>query len=72
MRLTINLATRVYLNTRQLNLGIAAAVALLLLLMAAVAGNIAADLGTMKRLKDGIAALDGKSRKGAAVPEKDY
>ncbi|HEX9023074.1 MAG TPA: PilN domain-containing protein [Geobacteraceae bacterium] len=72
MRLTINLATRVYVNTRQLNICIAAAIALLLLVMAAVCGNIAADLGAAKRLKDGIAVLEGKSRKGAAVPEKDY
>lgn len=74
MRLTINLATRVYLNTRQLNICIAAAVALTLLLMMVIAGNIASDLGTMNRLKHGIAVLEGKSRKtvGGAVPEKEY
>ncbi|HTP64008.1 MAG TPA: PilN domain-containing protein [Geobacteraceae bacterium] len=74
MRLTINLATRIHINMGRLNLLIAGAIALLLLLLTANALKIAADFGEIKRLDGAIALLEGKARKsaGAAVPDKDY
>jgi type IV pilus assembly protein PilN len=74
MRLTINLATKIYINTRRLNFLIAAAFALLLVLLLVNVRNIAMDLGAMKHLNYGIAILEGKAKKtnGAAVPDKEY
>lgn len=74
MRLAINLATRIYINKRRVNLFIACALALLILIMMLNARNIAAGLGEMGRLEKGIAKLEGKSRsaKDSAVPEKEY
>ncbi len=74
MRLTINLATRFYINMRRVNFLIAGAILLLLILLSAIVADIASDLGTMRRLNSGIAALEGKAAKsaGAAVPDRDY
>jgi len=74
MRLTINLATRLYINMRQLNYCIIAAFALLALLLLVNVRNIATDFGEIQRLNHGIALLEGKAKKstGAAVPEKEY
>ena len=74
MRLTINLATRIYINKRQLNLFIGGALLILVILLLFNARNIAADLGEVGRLNSGIALLEGKSKsaKSAAVPEKEY
>ncbi len=74
MRLTINLATRVYINMRKVNFLIAGSIALLMILLSVIVANIAADLGSMRRLSSGIALLEGKAAKsaGAAVSERDY
>jgi len=74
MRLTINLATRIYINKRQLNLFIGGALLILLILLLFNTRNIAADLGEIGRLNSGITLLEGKSKssKSAAVPEKEY
>lgn len=74
MRLTINLATKIYINTRRLNIFIAAAFALLLLLLMVNVRNIVMDSGAIERLKHGITLLEGKAKKatGAAVPDKEY
>ena len=74
MRLTINLATKTYLNMRQLNLFIAGAFAILLILLLVNIENIANDFKELGQLHDRIADLEGKTRKvaGSAVPEKEY
>jgi type IV pilus assembly protein PilN len=74
MRLTINLATRIYINKRRLNFFIVAAFALLVLLLLVNVGNIATDFGDIQRLNDGIDILEGKTKKatGATVPDKEY
>lgn len=74
MRLTINLATRIYINKRRLNFFIVAAFAVLILLLLVNVRNIATDLGDIQRLNHGIAILEGKTKKATseAVPEKEY
>lgn len=74
MRLAINLATRVYINKRRLNLFMASAFVLLILLILFNGRNIASGLGEMGRLEKGINLLEGRSKsaKGSAVPEKEY
>ncbi len=74
MRLTINLATRVHIDMRRLNLLTAGVIALLLLFLAVNVRTVATCLGSIKRLDSGIAVLEGKTKKvmGAAVPEKEY
>ncbi|MGD0843142.1 MAG: PilN domain-containing protein [Geobacteraceae bacterium] len=74
MRLTINLATRIYINTRRLNIFIAVALTLLTLFLLFNAREIATSYGEKRRLAKGIAVLEGKAKgaKGGAVPEKEY
>jgi len=74
MRLTINLATRIYINMRRLNTFIVAAIALLIILLLVNVRNIATDFGEIQRLNNGIAILEGKTKKvtSEAVPEKEY
>lgn len=74
MRLTINLATRIYINKRRLNFFIIAAFALMVLLLLVNVRNIATAFGNVQRLNHGIAILEGKTRKVAseAVPDKEY
>jgi type IV pilus assembly protein PilN len=74
MRLTINLATRIYINMRRLNFFIVAAFALMILLLTVNVKNIATGFGESQRLIHGIAILEGKSKKATseAVPDKEY
>lgn len=74
MKLTINLATRIYINKGSLNLFIGGAIAILILLILLNARAIAVGLAEKGRLEHGIGILEGKSRsaKGASVPEKEY
>jgi type IV pilus assembly protein PilN len=74
MRLTINLATRIYINTRRLNFFIAGAAILLTLLLLFNIGNVATDFGEIRRLTKETAALEGKARsaKSDVIPEKEY
>ena len=74
MRLTINLATREYVDMRRLNLSIAVSLFILVVILLINARNIASDLGDMERLQRGISVFEGKSKvsKKAEVPEKDY
>jgi len=74
MRLTINLATRIYINTRRLNLFIAGAVTLLVLLLLYNVSNVGTDFAEMQRLTKETAALEGKSgsAQSSVVPEKEY
>jgi len=74
MRLTINLATRIYLNTRRLNFVIAGAATLLTLLLLFNSSNVATDFAEIQRLTKETAALEGKARsaKSEAIPEKEY
>jgi len=74
MRLTINLATRIYINMRRLNLFIAGAFILLTLLLLVNARNIAAGFVEKGKLSHGIKVLEGSARetKNTAVPEKEY
>jgi type IV pilus assembly protein PilN len=74
MRLTINLATRIYINTKRLNLFIAGAVTLLTLLLLFNISNVATDFAEMRRLENETAALEGKasSAQSAVVPDKEY
>ena len=74
MRLTINLATRIYIDMKRLNFFIAGTLVFLTLLMLFNASNIAAGFKEKGRLKHGITVLEGKTReiKSAAVPEQKY
>ncbi|ABQ26116.1 PilN domain-containing protein [Geotalea uraniireducens] len=73
MQLKINLATRSYINTRQLNLAIAVSIALLLLWMFFNVKDIAYNSGEMKRLTTDTTALDTKFKAASkGVPEKEY
>ena len=74
MRLTINLATRIYINTRRLNLFIAGAATLLTLLLLFNISKVVTDFTEMHRLTKETAALEGKTRgaQSAVVPEKEY
>lgn len=73
MRFEINLATKIYLNTRRLRLCMAAALLLLAALLAHNVRNSAARAGEMKRLTNEIAALDDRFKaESKGIPEKDY
>jgi type IV pilus assembly protein PilN len=74
MRLTINLATRIYINTRRLNIFIAVALTLLTLFLLFNAREIVTGYGEKRRLAHGIALLEGKVKnaKSSTVPEKEY
>jgi type IV pilus assembly protein PilN len=74
MRLTINLATRIYINMKRLDLFIAGALVLLALLLLFNAMEITAGFKEKGRLSHGITVLEGKTRemKSSAVPEKEY
>jgi type IV pilus assembly protein PilN len=75
MRLTINLATRIYINTRRLNYIVVAAFALMIFLLLANVRNIATDLGELRLLNQRIAKLEAKTMKSAneaVVPDKEY
>ena len=74
MRLTINLATRIYINMQRLNFFIAGALVLLTILLLFNAMKITAGFKEKGRLSHGITVLEGKTReiKSSAVPEKQY
>src|SRR5512136_3004636 len=74
MRLTINLATRIYINMRRLNFFLAAVFVLLILLLLVIVRNIATDFGEIRQLNHGITILEGKTKKATseAVPDKEY
>jgi type IV pilus assembly protein PilN len=74
MRLTINLATRIYINMKRLNFFIAGVLVLLTLLLLFNAIKITAGFKEKGRLSHGIKVLEEKTReiKSAAVPEKEY
>jgi type IV pilus assembly protein PilN len=69
----INLATRIYLNTRLLTLSIGAAVVVLLSLLAANCVTFAKNAAEMKTLSGQIAALDAKfANASQGVSEHQY
>jgi len=73
MRLTINLATRTYLNARQLNLIFALMFILLILFLFMNIRQISTDIGLENRVKGELAAMDRKAgitRK--QIPEQEY
>jgi type IV pilus assembly protein PilN len=72
MRLTINLATRVYINAKRLNISIAIALTLLVLLLAFNISTIATGFGELSRLQKETAALETVKGAKSAVPEKEY
>ena len=74
MRLTINLATRIYINMKRLNFFIAGVLVLLTLLLLFNAIKITSGFKEKGRLSHGITVLEGKTRKmkSAEVPEKQY
>jgi type IV pilus assembly protein PilN len=74
MRLTTNLATRIYIDKRRVNVFIFAAFALLVLLLLVNVRDIATEFGDIQRLNHGIAILEGKTKKATsdAVPDKEY
>jgi type IV pilus assembly protein PilN len=74
MRLTINLATRIYLNMRRLNIFMAAALALMGALLLFNLYLIATGLIEKGRMKREIAEIEGKAKneKSAEIPAKEY
>jgi type IV pilus assembly protein PilN len=74
MKLTINLATRIYIDMKRLNFFTAGAIVLLTLLLLFNAYKISSGFQEKGRLNHGITVLEGKTRKikSAAVPEKQY
>lgn len=73
MRLTINLATRTYLNRNQLNTGCAVLCVLLLLFLVITIKNISAAMAETDRIRSELTALEQKSgSKGRKIPEAEY
>lgn len=72
MRFQLNLATRTYINTRQVNLSLGAVALLMLLLLAINVRNVLTAAGEASGLKEDIARIDRKFNPGGTVPEKDY
>ncbi|KAF0218293.1 MAG: type IV pilus assembly protein [Geobacteraceae bacterium] len=72
MQLKINLATKTYINTQQLNWSIVAAVALLGLMLFLNVRDIATNAGEIKRVAKEIAVLTGKSAGEKGVSEQEY
>jgi type IV pilus assembly protein PilN len=73
MQLNINLATRHYINTRQLNLALSLIIALLLLWIFISVKDIAYNSGEMKRLAADTGALDAKFKTlSKGVSEAEY
>lgn len=65
MRLTINLATRTYINDRLVNLVLAVVGAVLTLAVVGTVWGIVGDTGTLRRLRGEIASLEGREHAGA-------
>ena len=73
MRFTINLATKIYINTKLLKLSTAAAILLLALTLILTIRNVSAKSEEMKRLANEIATLDSKFKTTSkGVSEKEY
>jgi type IV pilus assembly protein PilN len=73
MQLNLNLATRSYVNTRQLHMAIAVTSVLLLLWLAFNIKAIAFNVGESKRLQYQITALEKKMKRDSkGVPPKEY
>lgn len=72
MQLKINLATKTYVNTQQLNLFIAAAVVLLFFLLFLNVRDVSTTAGETKRVAKEMALLTGKSAGGKGVSEQEY
>jgi len=73
MQFNINLATRNYINVRQLNLITAIIVIILLLFLAYSIGEIASNWGEAKRLGQQITVLEKKLKGDTkSVPAKEY
>jgi type IV pilus assembly protein PilN len=64
MRLTINLATRTYINTRIVTLSLAGVGAVLAIILLVAVSGLLTDAETVRKLTDDIAVLDGKQRAG--------
>jgi type IV pilus assembly protein PilN len=64
MRLTINLATRTYINTRIVTLSLASVGTVLAVILLVAVSGLVTDAGTVRKLTDDIAVLDGKQRAG--------
>lgn len=73
MRFEINLATKIYLNTRRLRLCTAAALLLLAALLFYNVRNIGARAEEMKRLTNEMAAMEDRFKvESKGIPEKEY
>ena len=74
MRHSINLATRIYINTSRLNFVIISVLTLLVLILVFNIRNSATELGEMKKLNGKLNLLEGKAgaAKGATINEKEY
>lgn len=73
MQFKTNLATRSYINTRQLNLVVSVLIAFLLLWVSLNVKDIAYNIGETKRLTKDITALDTKFKATSkGVSEKEY
>ncbi len=62
MRLTINLATRTYINNRVVNLALAGVGIVLAVILAFLVSGLWADAGTVRKLSGDISAMEGKER----------
>ncbi len=73
MRFNINLATKIYINTKLLKLSTAAAILLLVLILILNIRYVASRYEEMRRLTNEIAALDSKFKTASkGVSEKEY
>jgi type IV pilus assembly protein PilN len=73
MRFDINLATKIYINTKLLKLYTAAAISLLAIILILNIRHVAAKSEEMKRLTNEIATLDSKFKIASrGVSEKEY
>jgi type IV pilus assembly protein PilN len=74
MRYSINLATRIYINTSRLNFLVVSVIALLVFFLLFNASNSAKDLKQLKELNQKLDLLEGKAgvAKGATINEKEY
>ena len=73
MQFKINLATRIYINTRQLKYYTALALVLLLVILLFTIGNIAGRVGDIKHYSHQVGILDQQSKPATqGVSEKEY
>ena len=73
MRFNINLATKIYINAKLLNVSTVAAILLLVLILILDIRHVAAKSEEMKHLTSEISALDSKFKTASrGVSEKEY